>query len=86
METEKLHEEIGGYLYSKDIDILIAFGKISINIFNKFEDSGKNKLKGYYFEKKEKMLSEIGKIVKPGDAVLIKGSRANKMENIIDYI
>ncbi|HEY5501478.1 MAG TPA: UDP-N-acetylmuramoyl-tripeptide--D-alanyl-D-alanine ligase [Candidatus Humimicrobiaceae bacterium] len=86
IETEKLHEEIGSYLSEKNIDILIAFGKIAVNIFNKFENSKKNKIKGYYFEKKEKMLNEIGKIIKPGDAVLIKGSRANKMENIIDYI
>ncbi|MCX6346931.1 MAG: hypothetical protein NTZ89_03195 [Actinobacteria bacterium] len=81
-----MHEEIGSYLSEKNIDILIAFGKIAVNIFNKFENSKKNKIKGYYFEKKEKMLNEIGKIIKPGDAVLIKGSRANKMENIIDYI
>jgi len=85
-ETEKLHGEIGSYLSEKNIDILVTFGKISINIFNKFENSRQNKVKGFYFENKEKMLNEIGKIVKPGDAVLIKGSRANKMENIIDYI
>ena len=86
IETEKFHEEIGSYLSEKNIDILIAFGKLSINIFNKFESSKKNKLKSYYFEKKKKLLNEIGKIIKPGDSVLIKGSRANKMENIIDYI
>ena len=86
IETEKLHEEIGSYLSEKNIDILIAFGRISVNIFNKFKNSKKNKINGYYFEKKEKMLNKIGKIIKPGDAVLIKGSRANKMENIIDYI
>jgi len=85
-ETEKLHEEIGSYLSEKNIDILIAFGKISISIFNKFENSKNNEIKRYYFEKKEDLLNKIGKIVKPGDAVLIKGSRANKMENIIDYI
>jgi UDP-N-acetylmuramoyl-tripeptide--D-alanyl-D-alanine ligase len=86
IEAEKLHEEIGSYLSERNIDILIAFGKISISIFNKFENSKKNKLKSYYFEKKENLLNKIGKIIKPGDAVLIKGSRANKMENIIDYI
>ena len=86
IETEKFHEEIGSYLSEKNIDILIAFGKLSINIFHKFESSKKNKIKSYYFEKKKKLLNEIGKIIKPGDAVLIKGSRANKMENIIDYI
>ncbi len=85
-ETEKLHEEIGSYLSEKNIDILVAFGKIAINIFNKFESTRQNKIKSFYFDKKEKMLSEIGEIIKPGDAVLIKGSRANKMENIIDYI
>ena len=85
-ETEKLHGEIGSYLSKKNIDILVAFGKISINTFNKFDNSTQNEIKSFYFDKKEKMINEIGKIIKPGDAVLIKGSRANKMENIIDYI
>ena len=86
IETKKFHEEVGSYLSEKNIDVLIAFGEISISIFNKFENSRDIKIKSYYFKKKEKLLSKIGKIIKPGDAVLIKGSRANKMENIIDYI
>ena len=85
-ETEKLHEEIGSYLTEKNIDTLIAFGKISASIIKGFENSKNNETKSYYFEKKEELLKKIGKIIKPNDAVLIKGSRANKMENIIDFI
>lgn len=85
-ESVNMHEEIGEYLSDKGIDILVALGKNSINIFNKFIKPGGIETYRYHFKKKEQLLKEIGKIVKKGDAVLIKGSRANKMENIIDYI
>lgn len=85
-DSTKLHEEIGEYLTEKDIDVLVSFGKNSIHIFNRFTQSAKSGKERYHFEKKEQLLSKIGKIIKRGDVVLVKGSRANKMENIIDYI
>ncbi|MCL5772116.1 MAG: UDP-N-acetylmuramoyl-tripeptide--D-alanyl-D-alanine ligase [Actinobacteria bacterium] len=84
-ESKKLHEEIGKYLLNKGINVVIAFGENSANILNKF-NADKVKTKKYYFKNKEELLKEISNIVKKDDAVLIKGSRANKMENIIDYI
>ncbi|MCE5330008.1 UDP-N-acetylmuramoyl-tripeptide--D-alanyl-D-alanine ligase [bacterium] len=84
--SKKMHEEIGQYLIYKEIDVLVTIGEKSISICNKFAHSVKSCGEMYHFKKKEHLLSEIGKIIKSGDVILIKGSRANKMENIIDYI
>ncbi|MDD5659714.1 MAG: UDP-N-acetylmuramoyl-tripeptide--D-alanyl-D-alanine ligase [Actinomycetota bacterium] len=84
--SKEMHEEIGHYLAVKEIDVLIALGEKSAGICGKFSQSVKPCKEIHYFKKKEHLLLEIEKIIKSGDAVLIKGSRANKMENIIDYI
>ncbi len=39
-----------------------------------------------YFPKKEKLALALGEAVRPGDAVLIKGSRGMRMEELIDLL
>ncbi|MCD4670204.1 MAG: UDP-N-acetylmuramoyl-tripeptide--D-alanyl-D-alanine ligase [Actinomycetia bacterium] len=82
-----LHYEIGNYCAKKDIDVLIASGKLAKNIYRGFRD-GINKTEGrscFYFNDKYELEKGIKGIIEPGDMVLIKGSRANKMEDIISY-
>ncbi|MFC2144904.1 UDP-N-acetylmuramoyl-tripeptide--D-alanyl-D-alanine ligase [Actinomycetota bacterium] len=86
--SRELHYEIGKYLIKKDIDVLIALGKLAKNIYRGFKEnrSDPDKMQCYYFPEMEGFRSNLKNIVKPRDIVLIKGSRANKMEEIISYI
>ncbi len=77
------HYKIGQYLNEKKIDMLIAFGRDSINTFEAFQKNNEN---CYYFEEKKEMEDKLQEIIKDNDAVLIKGSRANQMENIYQLI
>ena len=85
--SEELHYEIGKYLIKKDIDVLIALGKLAKNIYRGFKESrtDPDKMQCYYFPEREEFRSSLKNLVKPRDIVLIKGSRANKMEEIISY-
>jgi UDP-N-acetylmuramoyl-tripeptide--D-alanyl-D-alanine ligase len=97
-ESSALHCETGKYLSENKIDILIAYGPLSENICRGFSASGGvskelfgeselSKKKNYYYFKDKKQLCEsLGGILKKDDAVLFKGSRANKLEDIIDYL
>jgi UDP-N-acetylmuramoyl-tripeptide--D-alanyl-D-alanine ligase len=97
-ESSALHCETGKYLSENKIDILIAYGPLSENICRGFSasggvskelsgESGQSKKKNYYYFKDKKQLCEsLGGILKKDDAVLFKGSRANKLEDIIDYL
>lgn len=85
-ESCKLHEEIGEYLVIKGINVLVCLGENTIDTFNSFNKCAQSAAVSYHFKTMEELLSKIGKIVQSGDAILIKGSRANKMENIIHYI
>lgn len=86
-----LHREIGSYLSGKRVDVLIAVGNLAENICEGFKDNinfvnNKNKVEYYYFKDRGELTGKIDGLIKDGDLVLIKGSRANKMEDIIDKI
>jgi UDP-N-acetylmuramoyl-tripeptide--D-alanyl-D-alanine ligase len=93
-----LHREVGKYLSENIIDLVIAYGPLSENICAGFSldgggskelsgESGIIKIKNcYYFKDKKKLCESLGKILKKDDTVLFKGSRANKLEDIIDYL
>lgn len=88
-ESCKLHYEIGNYLLEKNIKVLISFGKLSKNIRNGCQDDkGLNKINCicYCFNDMEELCGRLNSILIPEDVVLIKGSRANKMERIINFI
>jgi len=86
--SEELHYDIGKYLIRKDIDVLIALGKLAKNIYRGFKDNRADPdgRQCYYFQEKEGFRASLKGLIKPRDIVLIKGSRANKMEEIISYI
>jgi len=85
----ELHQEIGKYLIEKKIDVLIALGKLSEHTCSGYinsKDFNKKKNLCFYFKNKESLSKKLRDILRPGDSVLLKGSRANKMESIIDLI
>ena len=97
-DSASLHSGIGKYLSENSIDVLIAYGPLSENICGGFSlceggskessgESGQFKKKNcYYFKDKKQLCESLDDILKKDDSVLFKGSRANKMEDIIDYL
>ncbi|MBM3699516.1 MAG: UDP-N-acetylmuramoyl-tripeptide--D-alanyl-D-alanine ligase [Actinobacteria bacterium] len=91
-DSKKLHFEIGRYLANNDINIIISYGKLAENICLGYEQAlsedkrktGKKNI--YHFNDMKKLCGQICKILKKEDVVLIKGSRANSLENVIEYI
>ena len=83
------HREIGQYLSKKKVDVLIALGNLAGNIFEGYK-KGDNFNKGknlcFHFRDKKELEGEINNLLKEEDLILIKGSRANKMEDIINLI
>ena len=87
--SPRFHREVGRYLSQKKVDVLIAFGEFASNIcrgYSKSSDFNKNKNLCFYFKDKKELSGQIGSLLQSGDLVLIKGSRANKMEDIINLI
>ena len=80
------------------IDVLIAYGPLSENICSGFsvctgglkelpvENNTVKDKNCYYFKDKKQLCESLGDILKKDDAVLFKGSRANKLEDVINYL
>jgi len=80
-ESERLHFEIGQYLKEKNIDLVVVVGKLSKKICCGFLPN-----KSHYFDNKENLGSKLQSFLKTGDVILIKGSRANRLESLLDFI
>ena len=77
---------------------MIAYGPLSENICSGFSvcDGGLKELSVendtvkvkncHYFKDKKQLCESLGDILKKDDTVLFKGSRANKLEDIIEYL
>lgn len=79
--SEEGHRNTGRYAKNK-CDILIAVGELARFIYEECRSS----IESYYFKTKEEARIRIKDLIRPGDTILIKASRAMNMEDITNYI
>ncbi|MCX7983794.1 MAG: UDP-N-acetylmuramoyl-tripeptide--D-alanyl-D-alanine ligase [Bacteroidetes bacterium] len=75
------HREIGEALATYSIDLLITYGPLAHEYYIASTIAEK-----YHCEKKEYVYNILDALLKPGDCVLIKGSRGMKMEDIVHHL
>ena len=80
--AEPLHRKVGEFLSNFDMD-LIAFGKNAYEIYDKVRNT---KNEALFFEDKKELVKELKNRFDSYDTVLIKGSRAMKMEEIFHLL
>jgi UDP-N-acetylmuramoyl-tripeptide--D-alanyl-D-alanine ligase len=73
------HWYIGKLLEKLNIDIVLSYG-------NKSRIISENSKKGIHFYEIESLKKYLKNIIKRKDAILIKGSRITKMEEIVDFL
>ena len=84
-DTEKYHREVGEYAGLKKLDMVLSVGQDSRFI----SDSASEYIgseKARHYGSREELIAELDDLIKPGDAVLIKASRAIGMEMIAEYL
>ncbi len=77
----KLHQEVGMYIESKKVDVLIAIGPLAKELISKI-----NMNKAYWYKDINEAKTEIKLLLQPHDVILVKGSRSMKLEQIVEYI
>ena len=84
-ESEKYHREVGAYAGSHRIDFLITVGEQA-----RFIGEGAAPFLGAdcvkHYGSRDDLMKEIRQMIRPGDVVLVKGSRAMEMENVVKKI
>lgn len=84
VKENELHEEVGAYAASKNLDVIICVGSLSAHMY---EGACRTKSgKVYYFETREKMLGEIDGLLKPGDNILVKASHGMHFETVVEAL
>lgn len=84
-DTEKYHREVGEYAGLKKLYMVLSVGGDSRYISDsasKYIGSEKTK----HYGSREELTAELDDLIMPGDAVLIKASRAVGMEMIAEYL
>jgi len=82
--AKKFHNDIGGLFSSIELKRLILTGKYSDYYTNGFFKAGGNKKIVKIFDKKQKISRYLQTVLEKGDTLFIKGSRKNKLEEILD--
>lgn len=79
------HREIGSSLSSKSFDYVCTFGPLSVHTAEAakpfFPEDRVN-----WFESKDEIVRFIGSVAKPGDIVLVKGSRGMRLEEAVQRL
>jgi UDP-N-acetylmuramoyl-tripeptide--D-alanyl-D-alanine ligase len=78
-ETEA-HRNLGQQMSESQVDIFIGVGSLMPLAIEQFNG------KGICFDTAEEAGIELGRILREGDVVLIKGSRGKKMERVLDSL
>lgn len=84
-DTEKYHRQVGEYAGEKNLDMVITVGKDSAYISDSASAYIGKERTGHYASR-EALTADIDRLIMPGDAVLIKASRAIGMEMIAEYL
>ena len=71
---------------AKTMDIIIAIGKFSQSVIDGTISSGMDKNNLYTFDNNQAAVTKLIDIIKPKDKILIKGSRAMRLEEIVQGI
>lgn len=86
-KSDFYHKEIGKEIVKLSIDILITVGEGGKIIAQSSKDEGMAKEQVFSFKKNEKknLAKKLLNLIKPGNFVLLKGSREMKMEDILEF-
>ena len=82
--SEKCHIETGELAAKNKVDVLFGYGDESLFTVKSAKKAGVGSCA--HFSSQEELAKELTKILRAGDFLLIKGSRAMKMENIYEKI
>ncbi len=79
-EAEALHRELGEQIYHQGVDLLFTCGALSRAASEAFGGGAS------HFDSREALVDALLPRLEPGDTVLVKGSRAARMEQVVEAL
>jgi UDP-N-acetylmuramoyl-tripeptide--D-alanyl-D-alanine ligase len=81
--AEALHREVGGYLAKAGIDVLVGIRGAGNFTVDAAISGGMSRHAAYFFDEPEDAGTFLRDFVRPGDAILFKGSRGTHVERAL---
>jgi UDP-N-acetylmuramoyl-tripeptide--D-alanyl-D-alanine ligase len=85
-DSARLHHEAGSYAASKRLDCVVAVQGNALQIVNGAVEAGMPASQAHFFADSSAAAEFVTGFVRPGDLLLVKGSRGVKMERIVDAL
>ncbi len=83
-KSRDLHREVGGLVASAEFDFVFSIGRLAQLITQ--EVRKKKVSRAFHFSTIERLTKELKDILRPGDTILVKGSRGMHLEKIVDFL
>jgi UDP-N-acetylmuramoyl-tripeptide--D-alanyl-D-alanine ligase len=85
-DSAKLHREAGCCAASRKLDCVVAVQGNAVEIVNGAIEAGMPASQAHFFEDSTAAAAFLAVFVRPGDLLLVKGSRGVKMERIVEAL
>jgi len=85
-QSARVHRELGRELARSKLDMLVAVGPMAADVLAGWDAVASAERAGMHFETAEDAWYPLQRMLRPGDAVLVKGSRRMKLEVIVERI
>ena len=79
-----LHREVGRYVASSGIDVLVGIRGEACHLVDAAKEAGQAVDAAFFFSEPEAAGDQLRKIARPGDAILFKGSRGTHVERALE--
>lgn len=81
---QALHEEVGSYAASKNIDELLCVGDASCFIVKKAQEQGLKNV--YHFDDNTSLMAYLDEMLEKDDVVLVKGSNGMHLKEVVEHL
>ncbi len=80
------HRELGKTILQSDIDIVLSVGPLAKIVTETIEGENSSNFETESFTDAPDMCHNLSNLIRPDDIVLVKGSRCNRLEQVVDRL
>lgn len=81
--SQQLHEEVGQYVATKNIDVLICVGQEAQYMYQKAKEKMNDV---YYYQSNQELINDLDSLLKDEDVILVKGSHSMNLKEVVEKI